>query len=105
MFALPIAITGASKTQAQDVRPDTVIRLQRTYFGATDSLLEFEREIDKVAGTKRWVFPDEDALNELERADWRASIDEGATLLQQAPDSSRSRRADHRGLRSRARDA
>jgi hypothetical protein len=52
--------------------------------GAPDSLKEFEREIDKAAGTRRWVFLDEDALEELERSGWLASSEEGATFLQQA---------------------
>jgi ankyrin repeat protein len=51
---------------------------------APDSLAEFEREIDTAAGTKRWVFLDEDALEELTRSGWLASSEEGATLLQQA---------------------
>jgi hypothetical protein len=54
------------------------------YVGAPDSLTEFEREIDNAAGTKRWVFLDEDALEELIRSRWSASSEEGATLLQQA---------------------
>lgn len=54
------------------------------YVAAPDSLAEFEREIDEAAGTKRWVFIDEDALGELTRAGWLASSEEGAVLLQQA---------------------
>jgi ankyrin repeat protein len=54
------------------------------YVAAPDSLAEFEREIDEAAGTKRWVFIDEDALGELTRAGWLASSEEGALLLQQA---------------------
>jgi hypothetical protein len=54
------------------------------YVGAPDSLAQFEREIDTAAGTKRWVFLDEDALEELIRSRWAASSEEGATLLQQA---------------------
>jgi hypothetical protein len=54
------------------------------YLGAPDSLVAFEREIDGAAGTRRWVFLDEDALEELARSGWLASSDEGATLLQQA---------------------
>jgi hypothetical protein len=42
------------------------------YVGAPDSLSEFEREIDAAAGTKRWVFIDEDALEELARSGWLA---------------------------------
>ena len=52
------------------------------YVAAPDSLEEFEREIDTAAGTKRWVFLDEDALDELTRSGWIASGEEGATLLQ-----------------------
>jgi hypothetical protein len=54
------------------------------YVAAPDSLAELEREIDAAAGTKRWVFIDEDSLEELARSGWLASTEEGATLLQQA---------------------
>jgi hypothetical protein len=54
------------------------------YVAAPDALAEFEREIDDVAGTKRWVFVDEEALEELRRSGWSASSDEGAALLHQA---------------------
>ena len=54
------------------------------YVGAPDSLMEFEREIDNAAGTKRWVFLDEDELQELIRSGWSGSGEQGATLLQQA---------------------
>lgn|SRR5262249_50422174 len=54
------------------------------YVAAPDSLADFEREIDAAAGTKRWVFLDEDALEDLARSGWLASSEEGATLLQQA---------------------
>lgn len=54
------------------------------YVAAPDSLAEFEREIDAAAGTKRWVFLDEDALEELARSGWLASSEEGAALLKQA---------------------
>ena len=54
------------------------------YVAAPDSLAEFEREIDAAAGTKRWVFLDEDALEELTRSGWLGSSEEGATLLRQA---------------------
>jgi hypothetical protein len=54
------------------------------YVAAPDALADFEREIDAVAGTKRWVFLDEDALEELTGSGWLASSEEGATLLQQA---------------------
>jgi hypothetical protein len=53
------------------------------YFGAPDALGQFEHEIDEAAGTKRWVFLNEDALEELTRSSWPASGDEGAKLLQQ----------------------
>ena len=54
------------------------------YVGAPDALTEFEREIDNAAGTKRWVFLDEDALQELIRSGWSGSGEEGARFLQQA---------------------
>jgi Domain of unknown function (DUF6438)/Ankyrin repeats (3 copies) len=54
------------------------------YLAAPDSLADFEREIDAAAGTKRWVFLDEDALEELTHSGWSASTDEGAALLTQA---------------------
>jgi hypothetical protein len=54
------------------------------YVAAPDSLAEFEREIDVAAGTKRWVFLDEDGLEELARSGWLASSEEGAALLKQA---------------------
>jgi hypothetical protein len=54
------------------------------YLAAPDSLAEFERAIDAAAGTKRWVFLDENALEELTRSGWLASGEEGATLLRQA---------------------
>ena len=43
------------------------------YIAAPDSLAEFERDIDTAAGTKRWVFLDEDALEELD-AFWLVGI-------------------------------
>lgn len=54
------------------------------YVAAPDSLAEFEREIDAAAGTKRWVFLDEDALEELARSVWLTSSEDGAALLKQA---------------------
>lgn len=54
------------------------------YVAAPDALAEFEREIDAAAGTKRWTFLDQQALEELVRSGWLASSEEGATLLQQA---------------------
>jgi hypothetical protein len=54
------------------------------YFAAPDALGEFEQEIDRVAGTKRWVFLDEEAMDELTRSNWSASGEEGAKLLQQS---------------------
>jgi uncharacterized protein DUF6438 len=54
------------------------------YVAAPDSLAEFERAIDTAAGIKRWVFVDEDALEELAPSGWFASSKEGAALLQQA---------------------
>jgi hypothetical protein len=54
------------------------------YVGAPDAIDEFEREIDEAAGTQRWVFLDDEELEELLRAGWSASSEEGAALLQQA---------------------
>jgi hypothetical protein len=54
------------------------------YVGAPAALGEFERAIDEAAGTKRWIFLDEDALEELVRSGWSASGDDGAKFLQQA---------------------
>jgi hypothetical protein len=54
------------------------------YVAAPDALREFEREIDEAAGTKRWLFVDGPALEELARSGWSASSEEGATLLRQA---------------------
>src|SRR5262249_20961461 len=56
------------------------------YVAAPDSLAEFEREIDTAAGTKRWVFLDEDALEDLARSGWLAASEEGANFLQHAID-------------------
>lgn len=54
------------------------------YLGAPEALGEFEREIEEAAGTKRWIFIDDEALEELVRSGWSAASEEGATLLQQA---------------------
>lgn len=54
------------------------------YVGAPTALREFEREIDEAAGTKRWIFLDAPALEELARSGWSPSSVEGATLLRQA---------------------
>lgn len=54
------------------------------YLAAPDALADFEREIDAAAGTKRWVFLDDDALEELTRSGWVASGEDGAALLKQA---------------------
>jgi hypothetical protein len=54
------------------------------YVAAPDALREFEREIDEAAGTKRWIFLDENELEELVRSGWSASSEEGATFLEQA---------------------
>ncbi len=48
------------------------------------ALEEFEREIDDAAGTKRWVFIDESALEDLVKTRWSAASEEGAALLQKA---------------------
>ena len=47
------------------------------YVAAPDSLAEFERKIDAAADTKRWVFLDEDALEEITRTGWLGSSEEG----------------------------
>ena len=54
------------------------------YVAGPDALEEFEREIDNAANTKRWVFIDEAALEDLARTGWSAAGEEGATLLQKA---------------------
>jgi hypothetical protein len=56
------------------------------YIAAPDALREFEREIDEVAGTKRWIFLDENELEELVRTGWSASSEKGAKFLEQAID-------------------
>src|SRR4029450_13585872 len=43
------------------------------YIAAPDLLRELEREIDEAAGTKRWIFLDEAALEDLTRSGWSAS--------------------------------
>jgi Domain of unknown function (DUF6438)/Ankyrin repeat len=54
------------------------------YFGAPDALADFEREIDQVAGTVRWIFLDRPTLDELRASGWSATGEEGARLLRQA---------------------
>ena len=54
------------------------------YVGAPDVLAQFEQQIDEAAGTRRWVFLDEEALEALGRSGWSASTEEGAALLRQA---------------------
>jgi hypothetical protein len=54
------------------------------YVAAPETLEPFEREIDEAAGTKRWVFLDEKALDDLVRSKWPASGEQGAKLLQEA---------------------
>jgi hypothetical protein len=54
------------------------------YFGAPDTLDDFEREIDQTAGTVRWIFLDETELAALLRSGWSAATDEGARFLQEA---------------------
>jgi hypothetical protein len=48
------------------------------------SLADFARDIDTTVRAQRWVFLDEDTLQDLRRSGWSAFNDEGATLLQQA---------------------
>jgi len=54
------------------------------YVAGPNSLEEFERQIDDAAGTKRWVFIDESALEDLVKRRWSAASEEGAALLQKA---------------------
>jgi hypothetical protein len=54
------------------------------YVGAPDALVEFEREIDDAAGTRRWIFLDNETLDGLGRSGWPAKTQEGAALLRQA---------------------
>lgn len=54
------------------------------YVAAPDELAALEREIDEAAGTKRWKFIDDEALEELAGSGWSASSEEGAALLRQA---------------------
>src|SRR4030095_10150355 len=56
------------------------------YVGAPDALTQFEREIDVTANTKRWVFFDVQALEELSTSGWSANGDEGARWRRQAID-------------------
>jgi hypothetical protein len=56
------------------------------YVGAPDGLAEFEDEIDAAAGTRRWIFLDEETLGDQIRSGWSASSGEGAALLRQAID-------------------
>jgi hypothetical protein len=56
------------------------------YVGAPEALTQFEREIDATANTRRWVFLDAEALEDLSTAGWSATGDEGATWLRQAID-------------------
>jgi Domain of unknown function (DUF6438)/Ankyrin repeats (3 copies) len=55
-----------------------------SYVGAPESVAALQREIDEVAGTKRWIFLDEPTLTALLRSGWLASGNEGAGLLHQA---------------------
>jgi hypothetical protein len=54
------------------------------YAFSPDALGPFELDIDRAAGTKRWVFLDDEALDELTRSNWSASGEEGAKLLQES---------------------
>jgi hypothetical protein len=54
------------------------------YWGAPEDLARLERDIDMAAGTKRWIFLDEQTLQELTQAGWVATTEEGAILLQEA---------------------
>ena len=70
------------------------------YVAAPDALREFEREIDEAAGTKRWIFLDENELEELVRSGWSASSEEGARFFRQG---SRLASVDENGLQRRGR--
>jgi hypothetical protein len=71
-------------TRFVSVTVDRRTKTVEDYIAAPDSLAEFEQEIDAAAGTKRWIFLDREALEELTRSGWLASSEEGATLLKQA---------------------
>src|SRR5262249_40677421 len=45
---------------------------------------ELENQIDEGAGTKRWIFIDDDELTDLFRSGWSAATDQGAALLREA---------------------
>jgi Domain of unknown function (DUF6438)/Ankyrin repeats (3 copies) len=80
-----------SRTSVSDL-PTTIVAITANgraktvedYLDAPDALAELERAIDAAAGSRRWVFIDEDALRALTRSGWSAASEEGATLLQQA---------------------
>jgi hypothetical protein len=88
---LVISNPDGSETSVSDL-PTTIVtitvkgRTKRVedYVGAPDTLALFEREIDEVAGTIRWIFLDEEALVALRRSGWSATGEEGATLLREA---------------------
>ena len=52
--------------------------------GAPESLGQFQRAIYKATGIQRWVFFDEQTLEELVQTGWSARTDEGAIYLQEA---------------------
>jgi len=56
----------------------------KDYYNAPDALREFEREIDDVTSSKRWIFLSDESLEELVGSGWSAASDEGAGFLQQA---------------------
>src|SRR6185503_3615555 len=80
------SVTSVSDLPATIVTITVKGRTKRVedYVGAPDALTPFEREIDEVAGTIRWIFLDEEALGALRRSGWSATGQEGATLLREA---------------------
>lgn len=56
------------------------------YFGAPDELRGLEREVDDLAGTRRWIFIDAAAIEERRKQGWNARSKEGARLLHDAVD-------------------
>ena len=78
---VPVGMVTDRPTKIVTVTVNGRTKRVEDYLAAPDSLEEFEREIDAAAGTTRWVFLDEDALDELTRSGWIASGEEGASPL------------------------
>ena len=79
-------VTTVSDLPTKDVTVTVNGRTKRIedYLGAPDALGEFERAIDEAAGTKRWIFLDEEVLEDLIRSGWSASTEEVSMFLQHA---------------------